>query len=60
VNRFYVFTLTSATGRSYYILDRLNNHREVASYRGHPNRDDPTTWAVAQVRCDRLNQQAGR
>jgi hypothetical protein len=58
--RFYVFTLSSGTGgRSFYIFDRLNNHREVATYRAHPNRDDVVTWAVAHAHCDRLNQQAG-
>jgi hypothetical protein len=58
--RFVVFSINGCTGgRSFYVLDRAHNHREVASYRAHPNRDDAVTWAVAHAHCDRLNQQAG-
>jgi hypothetical protein len=49
-------------GQTFWILDRAQNHREVARYRtgGFAGEDTTRTMAVAQHRCDLLNQQARR
>jgi hypothetical protein len=49
-------------GQTFWILDRLQNHREVARYRtgGFAGDDSIRTAAVAQHRCDILNRLAAR
>jgi hypothetical protein len=55
-------TAGQKTGQTFWILDRANNHCEVARYRtgGFGGEDSVRTAAVAQHRCDILNQQASR
>jgi hypothetical protein len=54
--RFYVFSQGTREGQTFWILDRLNNHREVARF-GPPGHYDPVrNAAMAMARCDQLNR----